>query len=183
MGLQQGEEFGYGALRAMELHVLIRVRTSHTASTPFAVIRHQQHADALVSGRPTADLDRPLLTTTANCRCPSRSNSILSPKPPKSGECRLILAHEPGTKFAFASATRPQPNAWFRCAIRSSGSSIPTEMRISAGVIPSRTTAAQRCTESRAIGTLERVGALIGAWRHNTALHARRLARAIIAWE
>src|SRR5215471_6533387 len=33
---------------------------------------------------------------------------------------------------------RPQPNAWLRSTIRSSGSSIPTEMRISVGVIPSR---------------------------------------------
>ena len=31
-----------------------------------------------------------------------------------------------------------QPNAWFRSMIRSSGSSIPTEMRTSVGVIPSR---------------------------------------------
>src|SRR6516162_9919323 len=37
-----------------------------------------------------------------------------------------------------ASATSPQPNAWFRSAIRSSGSSIPTETRMSPGVIPSR---------------------------------------------
>ena len=36
------------------------------------------------------------------------------------------------------NAMRPQPNAWLRSTIRSSGSSIPTEMRISAGVIPSR---------------------------------------------
>src|SRR5271167_3580838 len=36
------------------------------------------------------------------------------------------------------NAMRPQPNAWLRSAIRSSGSSIPTEMRISVGVIPSR---------------------------------------------
>jgi hypothetical protein len=36
------------------------------------------------------------------------------------------------------NAMRPQPNAWFRSTIRSSGSSIPTEMRISVGVIPSR---------------------------------------------
>src|SRR5580700_10594271 len=36
------------------------------------------------------------------------------------------------------NAMRPQPKAWLRSTIRSSGSSIPTEMRISAGVIPSR---------------------------------------------
>ena len=66
---------------------------------------------------------------------------LLLPKSFKGGP--LPVTAECGNVGSFshtnlASATRPQPNAWFRSAIRSSGSSIPTEMRISVGVIPSR---------------------------------------------
>ena len=63
---------------------------------------------------------------------------LLLPKSFKGGP--LPVTAECGNVGSFshtnlASATRPQPNAWFRSAIRSSGSSIPTEMRISACVI------------------------------------------------
>src|SRR5499427_4757750 len=42
---------------------------------------------------------------------------------------------------------RAQRNAWFRSAIRSSGSSIPTERRISAGVMPSPNRSSSRMSE------------------------------------
>jgi hypothetical protein len=47
-------------------------------------------------------------------------------------DVRQPFVHESRTKLVVAIVIGPQPSAWFRSAIRSSGSSIPTEMRISA---------------------------------------------------
>ena len=48
------------------------------------------------------------------------------------------LPSSSGDRPCPSNPIRPQHNAWFRSTIKSSGSSIPTEMRISVGVIPSR---------------------------------------------
>src|ERR1700730_11411665 len=69
----------------------------------------------------------------------------MEPDPPRGGDGAESQRFTAGSTFRIclslaeiscpSNAMRPQPNACFRSTIRSSGSSIPTEMRMSVGVI------------------------------------------------